>query len=296
MPFLHLALLLLVVGVWGFNFVVIKVGLEGIPPLFLCFARFLLTSIPAIFFIKKPEAPFKMVALYGLILFALQFGLLFFAIYAGVSAGMAAILLQLHVFFSIPLAALFFGEKLRIWTVAGAAVSFSGIGLVGMNLGGEITLSGLMLCILAAFFWGSGSVIAKKIGKVNMISLVVWGAFLAWPPLFLASYLMEGKEQILSSLQNITWTGIGAVFYIAYLATILGFGVWGWLLQYHPLTKVAPFTLLVPFLAMISSALVLGEPLQSWKILAGALVIGGLCINLAGAKAFDAMKRRRVEG
>lgn len=284
-PF-HLLLALLVVLVWGFNFVVIKVGLEEIPPLLLGFARFFLTSIPAVFFIKRPTAPFKMIVWYGLIMFALQFSLLFMGMYAGVTPGLASLLLQLQVFFTVLLAMMFFSEKLRPWQIVGALVSFLGIALVAMNLSGSITFSGFVLVIAAAASWGAGNVISKKIGKVNMVSLVVWGSLIAWPPLLILSFVTEGFDKVFYTVQHLNWLSGGAVLYITYLSTLFSFGVWSWLLLHHPISTIAPFTLLVPVVGILSSALVLGEPLQSWKIFAALLVIAGLCVNLLGPRIF----------
>src|SRR5579863_9692063 len=129
----HLALALLVVFVWGGAFLVIKAGLQDIPPFLFCFMRFFLTSIPAVFFIKFPAAPRKMVILYGLFMFALQFSLLFMGMYLGVTPGLASLLIQTHVFFSSVLAVVFLGEKISSWQIVGALVAFSGIALVGIN-------------------------------------------------------------------------------------------------------------------------------------------------------------------
>ena len=145
MSLIHLLLVILIVLVWGFNFVVIKIGLQGVPPFFLVFLRFFLTSVPAIFFIKKPEVPFRWVLTYGLILFALQFSLLFWSMAEGLSSGLASILLQLQAFFTVLFAFFFFREKPNRWQIVGGAISFSGIGLVGMNLGGELLLQLLSL-------------------------------------------------------------------------------------------------------------------------------------------------------
>jgi O-acetylserine/cysteine efflux transporter len=280
MPLLHLGLTLLVVIIWGFNFVVIREGLETISPLLLGFARFFLTSIPAVFFIKRPGVPFGKVLGYGLVMFALQFTLLFMGMYAGVTPGLASLLLQLQVFFTAILAALFFGEKLRPLQIIGALVSFSGIVLVAMHLSGSITLTGFLLVIAAAASFGAGNVISKKIGKVNMVSLVVWGSLVAWPPLLIISFMVEGADKVLHTFQHLTWLSGGAILYITYLSTLFGFGAWSWLLHHHPLGTIAPFGLLVPVFAILSSVLVLGEPLQPWKIFAALLVIAGLCINL----------------
>ncbi len=282
MPLTHVLLALLVAVIWGLNWVVIKIGLDEIPPLLLASARFFLTSMSGIFFIKKPAAPFKRVAVYGLVMFALQFGLLFMGMYAGVTPGLASVLVQLQVFITILLGVIFFQEKVHIWQVIGALVAFSGIGIVAMHLGGGLTLTGFLLVIGAAVAWGVGNFLSKKLGKIDMVSLVVWGSLVAWPPLLLASIILEGPDQIVNSFHHLTWLSGGAVLYITYLSTLLGFGLWSWLLHHHPLGSVAPFTLLVPVLAILSSALILGEPLQLWKIASLVLVIAGLCINLLG--------------
>lgn len=282
----HLLLTLLVILVWGFNFVMVKVGLQELPPLFLCAIRFILTSIPAIFFIKFPSTSLKMVSLYGLTMFALQFALLFIGMYAGMTPGLTSLLLQAQVFFSALLGVFFLNERLSHWQVIGGLLSFCGIALIGMKVGGTVTPLGFLFVILAAVFWSVGSLFSKKIGRVNMVSLVMWSSFIAWPPLLALSLIIEGPDLILSGLQNISWQAAGAVLYITYLSTLFGYGSWSWLLSHYSLSYMAPFTLLVPIVAISSSVLVLGEPLQAWKLFAGSLVIAGLCVNLLGPRLF----------
>jgi O-acetylserine/cysteine efflux transporter len=284
MSFIQLFLVCLLVLVWGFNFVVIKLGLDGFPPLFLAFARFFLTSIPAIFFFKRPKAPFSKVALYGLVIFALQFGLFFIGMKLGMPPGLAALIMQIHIFFSLILARMFFREKINLGQILGAVVSFSGIAYAGWHIGGQASLAGFILVIAAAAFWGCGSAISKWVGKVNMVGLVVWGSFVAWPVLLGVSLLVEGPALIIQSLENISWTTVGSVCYLTYLATLFGYGLWSWLLHHLPLSTVAPFTLLVPVVAMASSAWILGEPLQSWKIWSSVLIIGGLVLNFLSSR------------
>lgn len=277
---LHILLILGVVAVWGFNFVVIKVGLDGFPPIFLCAARFFLTSIPAIFFIKKPKVPFKQVAMYGLVMFALQFTLLFTGMYVGIAPGLASLLLQVNVFISAILAYFIFHEKWNYGKVVGGLIAFSGIGLVACNLSGSVNPLGFSLIMAAAFFWSVGNVISKKMGKINMVSLVMWASLVAWPPLLLLSFFVEGPDKIFYSLHHLSWLSGGAVLYITYLSTLFGYATWSWLVHHHPIQTVSPFTLLIPIIAILSSVLVLDEPLQYWKIIAGALVITGVGINL----------------
>lgn len=280
----HITLAILVVAIWGVNFVVIKVGLKEIPPILLCALRFFLAAFPAVFFIKRPAAPLLMIIVFGLVMFALQFALLFSGMYAGTTAGLASLVLQVQVFFTVLLAVLFLAEKPSIWQIAGALVSFSGIGLVAANLGGEISVYGLILIIAAAATWGVGSLISKKIGKVDMLALVVWGSLVAWPPLLVLSFFLEQNSWNIGVISHISWLTIGAIAYMVYPVTVLGFAAWSWLLNHYPAATVAPFTLLVPIFGFAASTLALGEPLSHWKINAAVLVIAGLCINLFGPR------------
>lgn len=227
---------------------------------------------------------------YGLGTFTLPFGLLFLAMDKGITPGLAALLLQLQVFFTLLLSFLFLSEKLHRWQTLGALIAFLGIAFAALNLETKITLPSFFITLLAAFFWGFGNIIAKKIGKVNPISLVTWGSLVAWPPFLALSFFLEGPNKILSTFPHLTGSTYGSIFYIAYPATLFGFGVWSWLLNHYPLGVIAPFTLLVPIIGMMSSILIGGETLPSWKIFAGLLVVTGLLVNVLGSKIFTKKK------
>lgn len=286
MPLTHLLLALLVVLVWGFNFLFVKLGLNEIPPLLLCALRFILASIPAIFFIKPPSAPFKIVALYGLVMFALQFAFIFTGMHVGMTAGMASVILQIQVFFSMFFAAVLLDERPTIWQIAGACVSFMGIVVVALHFDKTISLLGFICIIAAAITWGIGNLITKKIQYCNKISLVVWGSLVASIPMLAACIILEKPSSMLYSYHHVTSLGILSVLYIVYASTWVGYGIWNWLLSRYTISMVAPFTLLVPIIAVLASVLFLGESLLPWKLMATLLVIGGLCINVFGARLF----------
>ncbi|RUQ88197.1 EamA family transporter [Legionella septentrionalis] len=285
MPVPHVLLTLLVVFIWGLNFLFVKICLEEISPLLLCALRFFLASVPAIFFIKPPKMPFRTVALYGLIMFALQFALLFLGIYAGMTAGMAALIMQVQIFFSMFFAAIFLDEQPTFLQVAGAFTSFIGIGVVAWHFDNHLSLLGFILILAAAATWGFGNLITKKSPSVNAIALIVWGSFIAFPPLFLCSLLYEGFASAVLSYQHISLKGIGALLYIVYASTWIGYGAWNWLLARYPIGMIVPFTLLIPIIGVLGSVAFLGEPLQTWKIIAGLFVVTGLCINLLNSYA-----------
>lgn len=286
MPFSHVLLALCVIAIWGINFVVIQIGLRELPPILLTFLRFFFAAFPAVFFIKRPQIPFKMLFAYAMLMFTLDFAFLFSGMYAGVSSGIASLTLQTQVFFTAILAMVFLKEKLTLWQILGALVAFCGIGLVAINTGGDVNTLGLLLVEFAALSWAGGNLVSKKIGKVDMFSLVVWGSLVAWPPLLLLSFILEHGKLSVESILNVSWLTIGSVAYLVYPVTLFGFAIWSWLLSRHAASTVAPFTLLVPIFGFSSSALILGEGMQGWKIGAGFLIVSGLVINLYGGKLF----------
>jgi O-acetylserine/cysteine efflux transporter len=283
---LHLLAALGIVAVWGFNFVVIKLGLNHLPPLLLCALRFTLAALPAVFFVKRPDVPLRHIVAYGLVMFGLQFALLFSGIGLGVSPGLASLTVQLQSFMTIALAAFLLKERPTRFQVCGAVVAFSGILVVAAHLGQDVTAVGLGLVILSAAAWAAGNLLAKRMGRVNMFALVVWGSLAAPGPMLALSFAVEGPARIAQSLAFLRWETVAAIAYLVYFSTLLGFAVWNWLLSRYPAASVAPLTLMVPLFGMTSSSLVLGEELQPWKLIAFALVILGLCINLFGARLY----------
>jgi O-acetylserine/cysteine efflux transporter len=203
---------------------------------------------------------------------------------AGMTPGLASLIAQVQIFFSIFFAAVLLNEMPSLIQIIGAIVSFSGIGLVAMHLDGSVTLPGFLLIIGASISWGLGNLVTKKLSHVNMISLVVWGSFVACFPILLVSLIFEGPRAIFNTFQHVTLLGVSSVCYIVYVSTWIGYGVWSKLIKEHPIATVVPFTLLVPVVGLFSSVLVLGEPLQSWKVFAGLLVITGLFINIIGSR------------
>ncbi len=286
MPFKHILLALSVVVIWGINFIFVKLSLDEFSPFFLCALRFLLASVPAIFFIKPPAVSFRIVALYGLVMFALQFSFLFMGMHVGMTPGMTSLIMQIQVFFSMFLAAFVLGEKPTGPQVIGSLISFSGIGLVAFHLDATIPLLGFICILLAAATWGVGNLITKKIHNVSMISLVIWGCFVASIPMLILAFIFEGPASLVYSYHHVSWTGVISVLYIVCLSTWFGYGTWNWLLSRYPVGAIIPFTLLIPVVGILSSVVILNEPFQLWKLVSGLLVISGLYINFLGSRLF----------
>lgn len=274
---------LIVIIAWGLNFVVIKLGLSEIPPLLLGALRFTLVAFPAVFFIKRPALPWRTILLYGATISLGQFIFLFTAMSVGMPAGLASLVLQSQAFFTVLMAALFLGEGVRRHNVLGMAVAVLGLLLIEQGAApGSVPLLGFILTLLAALSWASGNIVTKGTGKIDMLGLVVWGALVPPLPFFILSWIFEGPAAIHASLAGVGYVGVLAVFYLALIATIVGYVLWGRLLSRHPASKVAPLSLLVPVVGLLSSAVFLDERLAAIQWLGGAIVMLGLAINVFG--------------
>lgn len=282
----HTLLATLVAAAWGFNFVVIHVGIGDFPPLLFSALRFTLAAIPLVFFIRKPDVPWRIILGIGGMLGVVKFSLLFIGMDVGLSAGLASLVLQTQAFFTIILAGLILGERPSGGQLAGMFVAFSGIALVASTVSGDLSALGLSLAIASALAWACSNLIMKKAGPADMLSLMVWVSLVPPLPLMLLSFLFEGGDAIVAAFQNLRLVGVGATLYIAFVATIFGFAVWGKLINIYGAAKVAPYSLLVPTFGMSFSSLFLGEEFGPLRLIAAALVICGLTINqLSGRKS-----------
>lgn len=281
-------LALLVVVVWGLNFVVIKVGLHNMPPLMLAGLRFLLVAFPAIFFVARPKIPLSLLLGYGLTISFGQFAFLFSAIKFGMPAGLASLVLQAQAFFTIVLGAFAFGERLQGKQRVGIALAVFGVlVLIEASLNGQhVTMLGFMLTLAAALSWACGNIFNKKImqheSRPPVMSLVVWSALIPILPFFLASLVLDGPGLIVHSLIAIDMTTILSLVYLAFVATIVGYGIWGTLLGRYETWRVAPLSLLVPVVGLASASVLLDETLSGLQLIGALLIMAGLYINVFG--------------
>lgn len=277
-----LLLALVVVVAWGVNFVVIKVGLHGVPPMLLGALRFTLAAVPAVFFVKRPQMPWRWLFAYGATISFGQFAFLFSAMYVGMPAGLASLVLQAQAFFTLIFAALFLHERFRVPNVVGLLIAAAGLAVIGMQGGHAMTLAGFVLTLCAACSWALGNIVTKKVGKVDLVGLVVWGSLIPPLPFFALSYAFEGPQRIVAALSGISALSIFAVVYLAFIATLVGYGLWSRLLSRYPASQVAPFSLLVPIVGLASASLFLDERLSTVQIVGALLVMAGLAVNVFG--------------
>lgn len=273
-------LALAVIAVWGTNFVVIRLGLNQLPPLLFAALRFAFALIPAAFFIRRPRVSWANLATYGLLIGFGQFGLLFLAMKGHISPGLASLVIQMQVFFTIALSAIFAGERVRLHHVVALLIGAAGIALIAIHTDATTTPLGLILVLAAAVAWAGGNMASKASGTTEMLGYVVWASLFSAPPLFALSLAFEGWPAIAGSIERAGAVAWAAVLWQAVGNTMFGYGLWGWLLNRYPAATVTPLALLIPVFGMAASAWALGEPFPSWKLAAALLVMAGLVVNL----------------
>ncbi len=287
-PLTHVLLAIGITLIWGTNFVVIKVGLAEFPPFLFATLRFLAAALPWAFFLPRPQVSWRILASVGLLLGAGQFGLLFFAMRHDISPGLASLLMQTQAFFTIVLAMLLHRESIRPLQVLALSLAAIGIGLIGWHTLGHpdasITPLGFWLLIGAAFSWAVANQIVKRAGRVNMLGFMVWCSLFAVPPLALLSAWADPLPLLWGALRQASLAAWAAVAWQALGNTLIGFGVWNWLLTRYPAATVAPLSLLIPVFGMSAAVVMLNEALPPWKVIAAGLIILGLSLNFAAAR------------
>ncbi|KAF0226904.1 MAG: hypothetical protein FD175_2880 [Beijerinckiaceae bacterium] len=282
MPLRDTLLTLLVVFIWGTSFVAIRFGVDEMPPILFTALRFAFSALPAVFFLPRPKIALWIILAYGTTLGVIKFSLLFIAIKLGMPIGLTSIVVQMQVFFTILLAFFVYGEAPTRLQIIGALIAFAGIVIFGYARAQAAPLLPFVMVLGAAFFWGVSNVIGKKAGKVDMLAFVVWASLVAPLPLLGLSWLVEGPEAIAAAASALSLKGIGSIAFVSYVATIIGFGLWGRLLSKHPVSAVTPFALLIPVVGMACGVIFFGEVLTIPILIGSGVVFAGLLINVFG--------------
>ena len=292
----HVLQALLVVLIWGVNFVVIRWGLNEVPPFLLAAARFSLVVFPAIFFIKKPNVPWRWLIAYGWFNSFGQFALLFWAMKVGMPAGLASVVHQAQVFFTLIFSVLILQQRTQVTQWLGLMIAVLGLALIayGKNVGSaagmQMTTVGLLLNLLGAASWAMGNVVVSAMRRAGIqpepFGLVIWSSLIPIVPFLLISGLFE--RHVYPDWQAISWHSMVSALYLAWAATLLGYGLWSRLLSQYEPNRVAPFTLLVPVVGLLTAWLVLGERLNQWQLWGSACLLIGLAVNVLGLRAWRA--------
>ena len=285
MPARSVALVVAVAALWGVNFVVIHVGLDHFPPLLFNALRFTLMAVPAIFLVGRPQVAWKVVLGFGFLLGVVKFGLLFVSLDLGMPVGLSSLLLQLQVIFTIVFAGFVLRERPRREQVAGAAIAFAGLAVIGVDRAASAPILPFVLILGAAAAWGVTNVMTRVAQPPDPLAMLVWASLVPPLPLLGLSLLFEGPSEIGSALAGTDPTGLAALAFVALVSGLFGFAAWTTLLKRHTAAAVTPFALLVPVFGMASAALLLGERPSGLELGGAVLICAGLAFTLKPARA-----------
>jgi O-acetylserine/cysteine efflux transporter len=285
-----LTLALLVVTIWGANFTVIKLGLDGIPPMLLAALRFMLASLPAIFFVRRPEIHIRYLLSYGFTVGVGQFGCLFYAMHIGMPAGAASVILQAQAFFTLIFATILLRESVTRVQWLGLIIATIGLGLVGYNDQTSVLAipqTALLLTLCGAASWGLSNIIVRKASasalshnkELDMFSLVVWSSLIPPLPLLGLAVYLNSPTELIESFTQLNGMSIFSIIYLAFGATLIGFGIWSKLLSKYSASKVAPLSLLVPVIGLLTARIVLNEQFSYYQWIGCLSIMLGLLIS-----------------
>ena len=279
----------LVALIWGVNFIAIDRGLQSVPPLLFVALRFLLVCFPAVLFVPRPQAPWRLVVAIGAFMSLGQFSLVYLAMHLGMPAGLTPLVLQSQVLLTVLFSSLALREHPTRGQLAGVVVGAAGLGVVAVGRSAQAPLLPLLLVVLAAASWAVGNVLARRARPSSGLSLVVWSGLVVPVPMLVLSLLVEGPTALSSAIAHPDAGALLSAMFTAYLASLLGYGLWNSLLARHPASAVVPYTMLVPVAGMAAAWLALGEVPTALEVLGGALLLAGVA-----AAALLARRRRPV--
>lgn len=276
MPLIGVLAALITVTLWGMNFIAVKVAITDVPPLFVSGMRFVILTILLSPFLKIPKGHFRGILEYAMIMGIGHFCVMFVSLqFIEISTG--GIVLQLGTPFIVLLAWLMLKERFGIWRFAGMLMAFSGIGVLIGFPGSDIDPLWLFGLVFAAFMWALSSIRAKQLaGGVQPFTLIAWMALLASPFVFLLSWIFESGQ--VAAVMNAEWRFWASLAYMIVASSIIGYGLWYWLIQRYDVSAVAPYNLLVPLVAAAGGIYVLGDVMTPIKLFGGAMIFAGVSL------------------
>jgi O-acetylserine/cysteine efflux transporter len=285
MPLTHVLIALVVVVLWGLNFIVMKHIASELPPLAITGLRFLLAAVPLVFLVARPKVSWQALLGFGLFFGVIKFGLLFTAFAQGMPAGLASLVLQMQSAFYILFAFMLLGERPLPLQWFGLTAALVGALIIAWGKASGATFFPTLLTIAAAISWGIANVFIRREGQFDALPFAIWSSLMPGIVMLLLSGLVDGPQTVATSVTNLSWKGLGALAYLAWPISILTGTIWGYLMIRHSAATIAPFALLVPVVGLISGWVVYGETqtLSTWT---GAGLIGlGLIMTVLASRS-----------
>jgi O-acetylserine/cysteine efflux transporter len=284
-PLRHRLLAVLVAVLWGVNFIAIHASLEQFPPFFTVALRWLPLAVAAVLFVPRPDVAWRWVLLYGLGFGMLQFIFLYWGMATGMPAGLASLVLQSSAPFTVVRGALL-GERLSPRRGLGVLVAVAGLAVVGSQRGDASAAWPFVLTVLGGLGWAFGNLAVRRARSTQPLRLTMWVSVVPPLPMLLLSLVVEGPQRIGDSLASVRspvgGMAVLGLVYTSLIATVIGTGIWSWLMARHPAGTVAPFSMLVPVTGLTAAWVLLGERPAALEWVGCAVVVAGVLLTAGG--------------
>ena len=271
--------------IWGSTWLFIKLGLEALPPLTFAAIRFVI-SFAIIFLIirlrgiqlPRARADWILLAVTGVLSFALNYGLVFWA-EQHISSGLAALLQATLPAFGLVFAHFHLPSERLSWArIGGVILGVCGVAVVFSNqlaVKGTMALAGCVAMILSAMFAAYSNVLVKAYGKnMNPAVLAAGQMLFGLLVLLVVGIPLEGNPL------RFHWTPIAIIslLYLAVVGTVIAFMLYYWLVLNMDVTKSMLISLVTPVVAVLLGMIVLDEQI-GWRTLAGgAMIMMGIAL------------------
>lgn len=265
----HLAFLILVQCLWGFNWVALKEGLAEFPPLLMMAIRFLCTFVILVPFLRWPGGSVRAMVAGAVVTGPIHFALMFVGMAYAKDIAPLAVATNLSIPFATVLAAIFLKDKIGIWRGSALALSFGGVMLVGFDPRVLEYALALVLVVGGALAWSIGAIILRGVKTAGAFDMQAWVAMIAWPPLLAASVAFEGDT--IAIVSHASWRGWLSVAYVVLAATVVAHAGFYYLLRRYPIPLMAPYLLIAPILGVFLGVVWFGDVL-TWRMVVGGII------------------------
>lgn len=270
------AFLVLIQVLWGTNWITSKIALAEMPPLALMVIRFSAVFLIFAPFMRWHKGHMRDLALTVLLGGAVHFGVGFYALAIAHDIAPLAVAGNLSVPFATVLSALFLGDRIGKWRALALVLAFGGVVVMSFDPRIMGYLEAIVLNAFAAFCWAVSAILMRRLRTINPFDMQAWIALGTWPPLLIASALLEpGAMHAVTHASLEAWL---STLYIIVGASVIGHVGFNWLIHRHPVPRVAPFLLLAPIIGSGLGVIFLGD-VMTWRIAAGAaLTLSGVLL------------------
>jgi len=190
-------------------------------------------------------------------------------------AGTTAMLVNIGPILIAVFAGLLLGEGFPRWLVAGIAVAFAGVVLIGVaTRSAETELVGVVLCVVAALTYAIGVVAQKPVLRrlpalqvtftaclIGMLCCLPWAGALA------------------DELGRAPAASIAGMVYLGVVPTALAFSTWAYALTRMDAGKLGVTTYVVPPLVIVLGWLLLDEVPPALAVVGGAVCLAGVALS-----------------